>query len=83
MIPKLKSIEHLGEYRLYLEFEDGKKGEIDLQDQLWGQVFEPLRELDEFKRFEVHPELHTLTWPNGADFAPEYLYDAVAVSTPA
>lgn len=83
MIPKLKSIEYLGGYRLYLEFEDGKKGEIDLQDQLWGHVFEPLRELDEFKRFEVHPEMQTLTWPNGADLAPEYLYDAVAVSTPA
>jgi hypothetical protein len=40
---------------------------------LWGPVFEPLREIHSFRRFELHPELHTLVWSNGADFAPEFL----------
>ena len=78
MIPRLTHANHIEGYRLYLEFADGKKGEIDLESQLWGDIFEPVREPEEFKRFQVHPELHTLTWPNGADFAPEYLYNAVA-----
>ena len=78
MIPKLTAAKHIEGYRLQLEFSDGARGEIDLEDQLWGEVFEPVRDPDFFKRFEVHPELNTLTWPNGADFAPEYLYQAIA-----
>ena len=78
MIPRLTRAQHIGGYRLYLEFADGRKGEVDLEDQLWGEIFEPVREPEEFKRFSVHPELHTLAWSNGADFAPEYLYNAVA-----
>ena len=42
-------------------------------------VFEPLRDEAYFKGFQVHPELHTITWPNGADFAPEFLYEKVRV----
>ena len=77
MIPRLKFASHLGGYRVRLEFTDGVAGEIDLEDQLWGEVFEPLRDPAYFRRFEVHPELSTLTWSNGADLAPEYLYRAV------
>ena len=78
MIPKLTAAKHIEGYRLQLEFSDGTRGEIDLEDQLWGEIFEPVRDPDFFKRFEVHPELNTLTWPNGADFAPEYLYQVIA-----
>ena len=77
MIPRLKSACHLGGYRVRLEFTDGVAGEVDLENQLWGEVFEPLRDPAYFRRFKVHPELNTLTWPNGADLAPEYLYRAV------
>ena len=58
---------------LWLRFDDGVEGEIDLANELEGRVFEPLRNLDYFTRFEVHPELRTLVWPDGADFAPEFL----------
>lgn len=78
MIPRLESATHLGGYCLRLIFSDGTKGELDLEDQLWGEIFEPIRDPDEFRRFEVHPELNTLIWPNGADFAPEYLYKAIS-----
>lgn len=45
------------------------------------QAFEPLRDVAYFKKFTVDLELKTLVWPNGADFAPEFLHDAVRVTT--
>ena len=41
---------------------------------------EPLRDPSVFKQFQIHPEFHTLTWPNGADFALEFLYDTIRVT---
>jgi hypothetical protein len=41
---------------------------------LWGEVFEPLKDKDQFAKFMLHDELATIVWPNGADFAPEFLY---------
>ncbi len=64
---------------LWLRFSDGLQGEVDLSDELHGPVFEPLRDPAVFRTFSIHPELHTLTWPNGADFAPEFLHDLVKV----
>ncbi|HLQ01326.1 MAG TPA: hypothetical protein VK143_03400 [Burkholderiales bacterium] len=46
---------------------------IVIAKELHGPVFEPLKNIDYFRRFTVHTELHTLVWPNGADFAPEFL----------
>jgi hypothetical protein len=48
-------------------------------EELKGEIFQPLKDVEYFKKFTVHPELHTLAWPNGADFAPEFLYDTVKV----
>jgi hypothetical protein len=62
---------YLDGYRVFLEFNDGASGEVDLHDRLWGPVFEPLRDVDYFRNFTV--ALDTITWPNGADFAPEFL----------
>jgi hypothetical protein len=63
-----------------LRFRDGTSGEIDLATALHGPVFEPLRDLAAFSRFYVHPEFHTLAWPNGADFAPEFLRENVRIT---
>jgi hypothetical protein len=71
---------HVAGYTVWLRFRDGTQGEIDLGPQLVGPVFEPLRSLEEFKRFQIHPEFHTLVWSNGADFAPEFLYQEVRVT---
>ena len=76
--PKIKSAEHVDGYRLKVTFEDGKSGILDLSDQLWGEVFEPLKDIDQFKNFQVDPELSTIVWSTGADLAPEFLYQAVA-----
>ena len=77
-VPRLKSARYIAGYRFELTFEDGRVGELDLKDELWGDVFEPLRDLDKFKNFRVDKELHTIVWPAGADLAPEYLYEAFA-----
>lgn len=67
--------QYLGEYCLWLKFNNGAEGEIDLAGELEGEVFGPLRDLDAFKRFTVDPEIETVVWENGADFAPEFLYE--------
>lgn len=57
--------------RVRVRFNDGAEGLIDLSESLDGPVFEPLNDKSYFARFKI--EGHTLSWPNGADFAPEYL----------
>ena len=70
---------HVDGHIVWLKFRDGTSGEIDLSSTLRGPVFEPLRDPTFFKAFTIHPEFHTLVWPNGADFAPEFLHDNVRV----
>lgn len=70
---------YVGGFVIWLRFRDGTAGEIDLAAELYGPVFEPLRDPAVFREFEIHPEFHTLTWPNGADFAPEFLHDGIRV----
>ena len=66
------------DYILRLRFADGTEGDVDLGQELEGEMFAPLKELAFFRAFTVSPELHTLTWPNSADFAPEFLYEKSA-----
>ncbi len=63
-------------YRVWLSFNDGAKGEIDLSSELYGEIFEPLKDIPFFKSFTL--EGHTLSWSNGADFAPEFLREHIA-----
>jgi len=65
--------QYIDEHRVWLRFNDGYEGEVNLQDQLRGKVFEPLTNIEYFKQFKI--EGHTLSWPNGADFSPEFLRD--------
>jgi len=78
MTPSLKTAEYAGEYRIKVTFEDGTEGVLDLKDELWGEVFEPLKDVKKFQEFRVDPELRTIVWPTGADLAPEYLYERAA-----
>lgn len=79
MIPRVVAAEYVRDHIVHVRFADGIEGDIDLRSELEGEVLEPLMDADYFKRVEVHAELHTLTWPNGADFAPEFLYEKVNV----
>ena len=56
------------DYKVWLAFNDGMEGEIDLSSELHGEVFESLRDKAFFQSFAL--EGHTLSWRNGADFAP-------------
>ena len=61
-------------YILEVTFTDGTRREVDVEAELWGEVFEPLRDPAYFAQVTVDPELGTVVWPNGADLAPEFLY---------
>jgi hypothetical protein len=67
---------YLGCHRVYLRFNNGVEGEVDLSESLEGLVFEPLRNIDFFSQFILVG--HTLSWANGADFAPEFLWDLMS-----
>ena len=73
-------VRHVREYVVWLRFQDGTSGEVDLRQSLRGPVFEPLHDVEYFKRVRVDPELGTIVWPNGADIAPETLYDRTHVA---
>ncbi|HSM50229.1 MAG TPA: DUF2442 domain-containing protein [Thermoanaerobaculia bacterium] len=77
MLVWVTKMEYLGGYRLRLEFNDGLAGEVDLESRLFGEVFAPLRDPAYFAQVRLDRELDTVTWPNGADFAPEFLHAAV------
>ena len=63
------------DYRLRVEFNDGVVKEVDLAKELWGEVFEPLKDPQRFQEVTINPETGTIEWPNGADFAPEFLHE--------
>ncbi|MEA2463575.1 MAG: hypothetical protein QOJ98_1322 [Acidobacteriota bacterium] len=70
---------YVRDFTIWVKFEDGSEGEIDLSDELYGPVFEPLKDVTFFKQVSVDPELGTIVWPNGADLAPEFLYEKIHV----
>ena len=80
MVPRIAEMRHISDYRIWLKFEDGKEGEIDLEAELWGEVFQPLRQQDLFKTVELNREINAICWKNGADLAPEFLYDNLTES---
>ena len=82
MIPRGVEIQPLPNFHLWLRFLDGTSGTVDLSQELWGPMFEPLTNPDVFDQASVDPELETVVWPNGADLAPEFLYGAVQGQRP-
>jgi len=78
--PRLVSAEYIDGYQIKVTFSDGTSGSIDLEAELWGEVFEPLKDLNTFRSFVLDPELKTIVWPTGADLAPEFLYQQAAVA---
>ena len=71
MFIHVTAAKYIEDYRVQLSFNDGSNGEVDLANELDGEVFEPLKDKSFFKSFAL--EGHTLSWNNGADFAPEFL----------
>jgi hypothetical protein len=80
MSPRIIEARYVRDYTVHVRFADGAEGDVDLSAELYGPIFEPLKEIEVFKQFSVHPELYTLVWPNGADLAPEFLREAIRVA---
>lgn len=72
-LPNVIRAEYRDGYRIHLIFNDGAEATIDFENWLEGPVFEPLKAKDYFAKFFI--EGGTVTWPNGADIAPETLYE--------
>lgn len=68
------SVKVLRPYVLELAFSDGTRREVDLENELYGEMFEPLKSPALFAQVTVDEELGTVVWPSGADFSPEFLY---------
>ncbi|MBK9114466.1 MAG: DUF2442 domain-containing protein [Betaproteobacteria bacterium] len=66
---------YLGDYKVWLEFNDGRKGVVDLSDELHGDERSPLRNRETFSAFYLDYGLASIAWLDGADFAPEFLYE--------
>jgi hypothetical protein len=69
---------YMGDYKVWLEFNDGRKGVVDLADDLYGEHFEQLRDRLRFADFYLDYGLATIAWHHGADFAPDYLYEKLS-----
>ncbi len=64
--------EYITDYKIHLWFNNNVDKIVDLYSSLKGVVFEPLKNVENFKKFKI--KYNTIEWDNGADFAPEYLY---------
>jgi hypothetical protein len=73
-MPRIVSVKPLDGYRLEIVFADGLRGVASLNDRLFGPVFEPLREVTFFRQVTVD-KYGAICWPNGADLAPDALYE--------
>lgn len=73
MFLHVTAVKYLKDYKLKIKFNNCAEGVIDLEAELYGEVFEPLRDKNLFKQFSLTSR--TIEWFNGADFAPEFLYE--------
>lgn len=75
MLNDIIEVRPLGDHRLFLRFDDGAAGTIDLASMLhFDGVFSPLRDPAYFASASVNRELGTVVWPNGADLCPDVLH---------
>ena len=66
---------YLTDYKILITFSTGEQRIVNLKDQLYGEMFEPLKDKNIFMQFRVNNDIRTIVWPNGADLAPYSLYD--------
>ncbi len=82
---RVTAAEYYKDYKIIITFNNGVKKMVNMEHDLWGTMFEPLKDKNLFKQFRVDRDIHTIVWPNGADFSPDSLYKmgkAIAVKTP-
>jgi len=74
MIIHVTEVKVVGPHALELVFDNGGRKRVNLRHELYGPVFEPLRDPAYFAQAYLDPDSRTVTWPNGADFAPDFLF---------
>ena len=74
-IYRILKVEVVGTFSIRLEFDDKTVQIIDLSSMLEGEIYGPLRDPRLFAEVSIDPEIHTIVWPNGADFDPAILHD--------
>lgn len=75
MLLHVTAVECTGQRTLRVWFDDDTVKDVDLSGELWGEVFEPLRDGEFFRQVFLNVETGTVEWPNGADLAPTYLHE--------
>ncbi len=73
---EISKAKQVGDYQIELVFNNKKKGVVDLKNTIFTDhrdIFKELKDLNKFKKFKI--EFDTLSWENGLDLAPEFLYD--------
>ena len=83
MIIHITKVQVVGSHSLVLTFDNGVQKRVNLRQELYGPIFEPLRDPSYFAKAYVDPDSRTVAWPNGADFAPDFLYQLESEETPA
>lgn len=79
MIIHITQVKVIEPYRLDLTFNNGERKIVDLRNELYGPIFDPLQDTAYFALARLDPDAHTVTWPNGADFAPDFLYELATI----
>ena len=79
----IEAAQYLEAYRVRVKFDNGITKDVDLERELHDPMFEPLRDLEAFQRVAVNPDTGTVEWPNGADIAPEFLFEIGETVEPA
>jgi hypothetical protein len=82
MIIHITQVQVIGRSSLDLTFDDGTRKRINLRRELYGPIFEPLRDPAYFAQAYLDADSRTVTWPNGADFAPDFLYQYASEEAP-
>jgi hypothetical protein len=77
MVPEwvIRNARYVEDYKVELWFADGLHAIVDLESELYGRMFEPLKDIEYFKQVKFSDDLGTIFWPNEADIAPETLYE--------
>ena len=71
----VRSAKYQKGFQVLVEFEDGCRKVVDLEQHLQGPIFETLKDAAYFRLVSFNQDIETIVWPNGADFSPDFLYD--------
>jgi len=82
MIIHVTEVRVVGPHSLDLAFDNGIRKRVNLRRELYGVIFEPLRDPSYFAQAYLDPDSRTVAWPNGADFAPDYLFQLESEDVP-